>query len=183
MSGSRASSASAQAFGHTSAHGAAADPFAWLDPRAAPAGWPGTRIASGAVMYYPAGWQTSPGDKGTATAILLDTRQHIRGYLNLTPRQGAETLAGWAAFRVHHNTEEGDTDVRGEGSAQALRFRTGHGSCVRDRYTTVTGAHYIELACLVAGAQGSSVIVAAASPAAWPQLSPLLERAISAFTT
>jgi hypothetical protein len=134
-------------------------------------------------MYYPPGWQRSTGDTGTATAVLLDAAHHIRGYLNLTPRQGAETLAGWSAFRVRHNAEEGDVHVRREGAAQGLRFRSGHGSCVRDRYTTVTGAHYIELACLVAGAKGSSVIVAAASPAAWSQLSPLLERAISSFTT
>jgi hypothetical protein len=54
---------------------------------------------------------------------------------------------------------------------------------VRDSYTTVTHARYVEIACLVAGQRATSVIVGAAPPNAWSQVSPLLERAISAFET
>jgi hypothetical protein len=156
--------------------------FAWLDPVQAPAGWNGLRIPSGAVMYVPPGWQRERSDPGSATAALVDSHEHIVGYLNVTPHQGDEHVATWASFRVHHNAEEGDRDVHSEGNAQGLRFRSGRGACVRDRYTTKTSNHYIEIACLVAGPQrGSSVIVAAASQQDWATLSPLLERSISAF--
>jgi hypothetical protein len=54
---------------------------------------------------------------------------------------------------------------------------------VRDRYTTSSGARYIELACLVKGATATSVIVAASPPGALAQISPELYRALSAVTT
>jgi hypothetical protein len=156
--------------------------FAWLAPTPAPAGWDAVSIPTGAVMYVPPGWRRERSDTGAATAVLVDSQQQIVGYLNVTPRQGDEKMATWAGFRLHHNTEEGDRAVHGEGSAQGLRFRSGRGACVRDQYTTTTSSHYIEIACLVAGPKaGSSVIVAAASPQAWPTLSPLLERSVSAF--
>jgi hypothetical protein len=125
----------------------------------------------------------SPGDKGTATAVVLDSHQHISGYLNVTPRQGDERMGTWASFRVHHNAQEGDRDVRTEEAGKELRFRSGRGACVRDSYTTVTAARYIELACLVHGSKASTVIIGAASPQAWASLSPVLQQAISAFVT
>ena len=72
-------------------------PFSWLRPSAAPAGWRVARIATGALLHYPPGWRPAPGDAGTATAVLLDPGHHISGYLNVTPRQGAEGLG--AAFQ------------------------------------------------------------------------------------
>jgi hypothetical protein len=157
--------------------------FAWLRPAAAPTGWPAARIPAGAVMPYPAGWRRIHGDAGTATAVLRDAENHFLGYLNLTPRQGAEALGTWAAFRTAHNAEEGDRAVTTFAAATGLRFRTGRGSCVRDGYTTSTGHHYIELACLVQGPRAASVIVGAAPPATWAGTAPLIERAISALTT
>ena len=68
-------------------------------------------------------------------------------------------------------------------NAHGLQFRTGHGACVKDSYRSATGASYVELACLVAGKRASSVIVGAAPPHAWARVSPLLERAISDFST
>jgi hypothetical protein len=79
-------------------------------------------------MYYPPGWRLISGDKGTATAALSNSNGHISGYLNVTPRQGAERPATWARFRLHHNAEEGDRDVRSEGSAEGVRFLRGRGS-------------------------------------------------------
>jgi hypothetical protein len=114
--------------------------------------------------------------------VLLSGHRFL-GYLNLTPRQGDEALSTWGSFRVAHNTKEGDRSVRKLAAAQGLRFRTGRGSCVRDAYTTKTGAQYVEVACLVAGAKTASVIVGAAPPQMWAQLSPSIERAISALTT
>jgi hypothetical protein len=141
------------------------------------------RISGGAVLYYPPGWRLAHGDAGTATAVLVDARQRIVGYLNLTPRQGSETPADWASFRISHNMGEGERDVTREETAYGVRFRTGTGTCVRDSYTTVSRARFIELACLVSGARATTVIVGAAPPRSWTLLSPLLYRAISALVT
>jgi hypothetical protein len=162
---------------------AASRGFAWLRPSPAPAGWQVARIATGAVMLYPPGWRLVAGDTGTATAVLQNAHQAFLGYLNLTPRQGDETLRSWATFRVAHNVREGDRGVRTLAAAKGLRFRSGRGTCVRDAYATASGARFIELACLVAGAKATSVIVGAAPPHVWPQMSPVIERAIAVFTT
>jgi hypothetical protein len=157
------------------------DDFGWLRPTPAPAGWASVRLASGATLAYPSGWRQTRGDRGTASAALIDARGHYLGYLNLTPRQGSETLAGWTAFRLHHNAEEGDREVRALGSASGLSFRRGHGACLRDTYATSV-ARYEEIACLVVGAHGGSVIVAAAPPALWGAESGTLERAIRSMS-
>jgi hypothetical protein len=139
------------------------------------------RIPSGAVLAYPPSWRRVHGDPGTATVVLLGPSGLIVGYLNLTPRQGSETPGNWPRFRPLHNGEEGDTDVRILGTATGLKFRAGRGSCVEDSYATSTGARYIELACLVRADRTSSVVIGASRPSQWPQISPLLERSISAL--
>lgn len=156
--------------------------FAWLTPRAAPPGWSRARIRHGAVLYVPPGWGHEHGDPGTATAVLTDAHGHVRGYLNATPRQGNESLASWDSFRVHHNAEEGDREVRTEAEATDLPFPSGRGSCVKDRYRTISNAQYIELACLVSGTKTSAVIVAAATPESFSELAPELQRAVSSFS-
>jgi hypothetical protein len=180
---SAASSRAASSQPGLSPAGSATGAFVWLRPRAARAGWPLVSIADGAAMAYPPGWQRVNGDPGTATAVLRDGHRDFVGYLNLTPHQGDETLRNWRYFRVAHNAQEGDRDVKALAAAQGLRFRSGHGACVRDSYTTSTGARFIELACLVAGPRATSVIVGAAPPGAWTRISPSIELAISAFTT
>ena len=77
-------------------------------------------------MAYPPGWRARAGDRGTASAALLDGDGHYLGYLNLTPRQGAETAANWPSFRLRHNAGEGDRDVTFDAAAGGLHFRTGH---------------------------------------------------------
>jgi hypothetical protein len=162
----------------------AARSFAWLRPGPPPnAGWSVASILTGATLPYPDGWERVPGDRGTATVELVGTRDQTLGYLNVTPRQGDETLTNWTHFRVDHNAEEGDKSVKTMASASGLRFRDGRGSCVQDSYTTGTGARYIELACLVAGKRATSVVVGAAPPQAWSAVAPQLERAISGVTT
>ncbi len=133
------------------------------------------------MLSYPPGWHPLAGDRGTATAALRNGAGGFIGYLNVTPRQGAETLASWSSFRVRHNAAEGDRDVALQAAAGNLRFRGGHGACVRDAYTTQTGSRFIELACLVQGAHAAAVILGAAPPPDWAQVAPLLERAIAAF--
>lgn len=133
-------------------------------------------------MAYPPGWARAHGDFGTATAEVRGSDERIVGYLNITPKQGPESLANWSHFRADHNGHEGDREVKVLASATKLRFLTGTGSCVEDRYKTTTSP-YIELACIVAGKRGTTVIVGAAPPQAWSRVSPLLERAISALRT
>jgi hypothetical protein len=161
----------------------AAPGFGWLQRDAAATGWSTAVIPTGATPLYPPGWRQAAGDAGTATAELLDARHRIVGYLNLTPRQGGETPADWARFRVAHNAQEGDRAVKRLAAGSGLQFRTGRGSCVRDTYTTSTGNRYVELACIVAGSKTTSVIVGASPPRAWQRISPLLAVAIAGFTT
>jgi hypothetical protein len=163
--------------------GASARPFAWLKAQAVPAGWHVATIPSGASMAYPPAWRTGKGDPGTATAALRDTAGRFLGYLNLTTRQGPESLANWKSFRPAHNTDEGDRSVRLLSSATGLHFLTGEGSCVKDSYMTSSKVAYIEIACLVAGSRGQSVIVGAAPPSAWSQTAHAIERAIEGVRT
>jgi hypothetical protein len=114
---------------------------------------------------------------------LLGPSGRFFGYLNITPRQGGETLANWARFRTAHNSQEGDRHVAILADAGGLRFLTGRGACVRDSYTTATQVPYIELACLVSGRRATTVVVGAAPPGSWSRISPVLERAISSLTT
>jgi len=173
--------AARQGGGHAS--GAPA-PFAWLRPAAVPADWRIGRLPSRtAAVGYPPGWRAIRTDPGTFSAALLGAHDRIRGYVNATPRSGAETLANWPSFRPAHNAEEGDRNVISEASASGLRFWSGTGSCVIDRYATTTDARYREIACIVRGARGTAVVVAAARPADWKRLAPQLERAVAGFAT
>ncbi len=157
--------------------------FGWLKPAPAPHGWLGARVPSGAEIAFPPDWRLIHGDRGTATAALFDARRQFLGYLNLTPRQGSETTSDWTAFRLRHNAGEGEREVRSDGAARNLRFRTGRGTCVRDTYTTSINAHYEEIACLIVGRRAASVVVGAAPVARWTAEKSVIEREISATTT
>lgn len=157
--------------------------FRWLHPQPPPPGWKLARLPSGAATFaYPRTWRPIRTDSGTASVALLGHMRSIRGYLNLTPRQGAETLANWPSFRIEHLGDEGSTDVRLIASAHSLSFRSGHGTCVIDSYRT-SRARYREIACLVAGARTSSVIVGAVPSKTWAQQAKTLERAIASLRT
>ncbi len=157
--------------------------FAWLRPAPAPADWPSVRLPTGATIAYPPGWHTIAGDRGTASAALLDDHGHYLGYLNLTPRQGAETPASWPTFRLSHNVAEGDRAVKFDAAAGDLRFRTGRGTCVRDAYTTSANTRYVEIACLVGGSHATSVVVGAAPREYWTHERSVIEQSISALVT
>jgi hypothetical protein len=162
---------------------AAAGPFAWLRASAPPPGWKIARLPSGkAALAYPPGWRAIESDPGTVSAALMGPHHRIRGYLNATPQGGAETLANWARFRPAHNHEEGDRAVVRLASARGLLFMNGSGSCVIDRYKTVSD-RYREIACIVRGARATTVVVGAAEPGAWQSLAPDLQRAVASFTT
>jgi hypothetical protein len=165
-------------------HSAAAPSrFAWLHPSALPSGWTAVRLPSGtATLFYPQGWRTIQSDPGTVSAAAVGRHGLIVGYLNATPRQANESQSNWATFRPAHNAKEGDRDVRVVASARDLRFASGRGACVEDTYRTVR-APYHEVACLVDGARAQTVVVAAATSAAWPQLQGDLRQAVAAFRT
>ena len=165
--------------GGESSHRRSSGPFAWLHPASPPTGWKVAR-SSGGALAYPPGWRPITTDPGTASVALLGGGDRIDGYLNATPKQGAETLANWSRFRPEHNLGEGDRSVHLIASANHLSFRSGPGSCVIDDYTT-SKATYREIACLVSGPRSSAVVVAAAPIALWHQQAATLERAVSSF--
>jgi hypothetical protein len=157
--------------------------FRWLQPQHTPHGWKLARLPSGnATFAYPRTWRPIRTDPGTASVALLGHGRSIRGYLNLTPRQGTETLANWPSFRIEHLGDEGSTDVRLIASAHGLAFRSGRGTCVIDSYRT-SRARYREIACLVAGTRTSSVVVGAAPSKTWAQQAGTIERAIASLRT
>ncbi len=156
--------------------------FAWLRPSAPPSGWATARIPVGAAISYPPAWTKVKGDPGTATAALFGPAHVYVGYLNLTPRQGTETLGNWGRFRVGHNAEEGDRNVRTLSLTTNRPLGGATASCVEDAYTTSTGASYQEIACLLTGRRSSVVAVGAAPPDDWARVAPALERAIASVT-
>jgi hypothetical protein len=158
--------------------------FAWLRPSPPPRAWHMSHLpGGGARLAYPLGWQSIRSDPGTFSAAVRAPTGAIWGYLNATPRQGAETLSDWGRFRVDHNRDEGDVDVKPIAFATNLRFRRGRGSCVVDDYSSSSGHSYREIACIVAGANATTVVVGAAPPTQWPRRGPAIERAISSFLT
>jgi hypothetical protein len=158
--------------------------FSWIRPQAPPSSWKVAAIAGGAAIAYPPNWKPQHGDAGTATIALTGADEdHILGYLNLTPRQGSETLANWSSFRVGHNGDEGDKNIKRLAVGTGLHFRDASGSCVKDSYSTISHERFIEIACLVSGRGGEVVVVAAAPPESWASESGTLERAIEGIRT
>ena len=102
--------------------------------------------------------------------------------VNATPQEGDERLAGWAEFRIGHLRGDDASSVHEESEAEGLAFRSGRGSCVIDDYVTKVGHHsFHEIACLVEGAKGGSVIVAVAPSPAGNSVNATLERAVSSY--
>jgi hypothetical protein len=159
-----------------------ASAFVWLRPETQPRDWRVALTRSGARLVYPPSWHEIRTDPGTASAAPAGGRGPFVGYLNATPRSGDETLANWSRFRVAHVAAEGARRVRLGAAAAGLYFRSARGSCVIDSYSTPK-TRFREIACIVAGARASTVVVAAAPVAEWSQKVALLERAVASFTT
>ncbi len=149
---------------------------------AAPAAWHSAALQDGAVLSYPPSMRPVGSDPGSASAAQLSPAGTYLLYLNATPRQGAESLRDWSAFRIGHLREDDARSARELASASGVRFPGGTGSCVLDAYVTKAGAHhYTELACLVQGRHAASVIVAAAPAANWARSAAVLTRAVAAY--
>jgi hypothetical protein len=157
--------------------------FRALVPAPAPAGWSSLPLPNGtAVLSYPPTLRRVISDSDAVSAARPGPGGAYLLYLNATPRQGGENLRNWAAYRLRVLRAEDASLAREDAAATGLAFFGGTGSCVIDDYVTRIGAHhYEELACLVQGRSGASVIVAAAPAARWAQSRPLLERAVAAY--
>ena len=157
--------------------------FAWFHARTAPDGWHRISLPDGqAVLSYPPSLDPLRGDLGTVSAGLTTKSGTVAVYLNVTPKQGNETLRDWPDFRVEHLLDDDASAAQMTGQAMSLTFRGGPGSCILDAYTTKVDAHrYQEIACFVHGAHGSSVLIAATPAADWATYAGLLEEAVSAY--
>ena len=157
--------------------------FPSLVPAAAPGSWPRLTLPNGtAVLSYPPSLRRIAGDTDAVSADQVSTGGTVQLYLNATPRQGAERLRGWAAFRLRLLRSDDAASAHEVAAAEGVRFGGGTGSCIIDTYVTrIGGHHYEEIACLVQGQASASVIVAAAPAAMWAQERPLLLRAVAAY--
>ena len=157
--------------------------FPALVPAAAPALWPHLTLPNGTgVLSYPPSLHPLAGDKDAVSAARLGPGGAFQLYLNATPRQGAERLRHWSAFRLTLLRSDDAASAHEVSAAEDVRFRGGTGSCVIDAYVTrIGGHHYQEIACLVQGHTSASVIVAAAPAATWAQARPLLFQAVGAY--
>jgi hypothetical protein len=157
--------------------------FPALRPAAAPAGWPRATLPDGAaVLAFPPSLHRVISDTDAVSAARLGLGGSYQLYLNATPRQGAENLAHWAAFRLRLLRSDDAASAHQLAAAGRIRFRGGAGSCVIDTYITrIGGHHFTEIACLVRGRTSASVIVAAAPAAHWARARPILLRAVAAY--
>jgi hypothetical protein len=150
----------------------------------APPGWHHLTLPNGtAVLFYPPTMHRVSGDSDAVSAARLGPDGQYLLYLNATPRQGQESLRNWASYRLRFLRSDDASRASLDGAAGNQPFRGGTGSCVLDHYVTRALAHrYTELACLVQGRTGASVIVAAAPTALWPSARAILTQAVSAYT-
>lgn len=134
------------------------------------------------MLAFPPVMRQIGGDAGSVTAASFSPSGGYLTYLNATPRQGAETLGDWPAFRISHQRAESAALVRLLEVRRGVRFLGGTGTCVIDAYVTkVRANHYTELACFVRGRTSASVIVAAAPTARWASVAGQLARAVAAY--
>jgi hypothetical protein len=162
---------------------AGATAFAWFHAEPAPAGWRHMELPDAtAVLSIPPNATPVPGDPGTVSATVTAPNGDLGIYLNATPRQGDESPFNWPEFRLAHLTGEHAASAERLSNRARMSFRGGLGTCVEDTYVTRVGAHrYREIACLVAGTRGSSVLVAAAPADSWDLYSPVMEQTVDAY--
>ena len=178
----RAANATKATTGHR-LHSATLGSFGWLASSTPPATWARLTVPSGlGTLSSPPGFRTVDGDPGTLSVALVNSAGTYLGYINVTPRQGPETLQDWAAFRLTHLNGDDAVSVHEDAMVQSVRTAAAVRSCVIDDYVTTVGHHeYHEVACYITSATISSVVVAATpsgDPAhVWTQL----ERAVAAY--
>jgi hypothetical protein len=170
--------------GHVqSAHPLKLGPFGWLASATPPATWARLTVPSGlGTLSSPSGFRVVHGDPGTLSLALRNSAGTYLGYLNVTPRQGDETLQDWTAFRLSHLRDDDAVSVHEDAAVQSVHTAAAVRSCVMDDYVTTVGHHHFhEVACYVTSGSVSSVVVAA-TPARDPaHVWPELESAVAAY--
>ena len=163
------------------AAGARVASFRWFAATAAPATWRHHALPSGgAILSYPATF-ASGNDTDGVSRERLDRHGTVLVYLDVTPKQGPESLRDWPSYRLRVVRGESN-DVHEDGHAFGLSFRGGRGTCVLDDYRTrVENHHYREIACFVGGRRHASVLIAAALESQWTRAVKTLERAVDAY--
>jgi hypothetical protein len=155
--------------------------FRWFAAVAAPASWKHRALPSGAgILSYPATFVDGHDRDGVARER-VDRHGSVLVYLDLTVKQGPESLRDWPRYRIGLVRGESN-DVHEDGHAFGLPFRGGSGSCVLDDYRTrVENHHYREIACFVQGREHATVLIAAALEYEWVRAAKTLERALDAY--
>ena len=142
-------------------------------------GSPALLRAGRVAIALPPGYRAIHADPGAASAARHG--DPFTGYLNLTPRQGGETVANFPAFRLAHQRDEARAVVEVSRQPHVTFPASARASCVTDDYTAAHGSHtrYRELACLVAQRTGETWVVLGAAPAAsWHSRYEELESAV-----
>jgi hypothetical protein len=157
--------------------------FGWFRPDPAPGAWLHASLSGqNATLSYPGSLRPEHSDPGTVTVGSTARSGEVLVYLNVTPKQGDETLNNWPGFRMEHLRDDGQSAVHLDSVSGPLNFRGGHGRCVTDTYTTdIHHNHYNEIACIVQGTHATSVLVAATSTVAWRANRALLEKVVSSY--
>jgi len=155
--------------------------FRWFAAAPAPATWAHRSLPPGAgILSYPATF-VSGTDRDGISRERLDRHGTVLVYLDVSLKQGTETLHDWPSYRIGVVRGESN-DVHEDGHAFGLSFRGGRGSCVLDDYRTrVENHHYREIACFVQGRRHASVLIAAALESQWARAVKTLERAVDAY--
>jgi hypothetical protein len=167
-----------------SANSAPHGSFDWLATTIPPASWARLNVPSGlGTLSSPPGFRTVEGDPGTLSVALRNSAGTYLGYLNVTPRQGHETLQDWAAFRLSHLLHDDAVSVHEDATAESVGTVGAVRSCVTDNYvTTIDHHHFHEVACYVTTRSHSSSVVVAATPSGDPaHVWTQLERAVAAY--
>ncbi len=165
-----------------SANSATLGSFGWLASTTPPAPWARLTLPPGlGTLSSPPGFHTVEGDPGTLSVALRNSPATYLGYLNLTPRQGHETLQNWAAFRLSHLLGDDVVSVHEDGTVQSVGTAAAVRSCVTDDYVTTIGHHHFhEVACYVTSGSVRSVVVAATPSCDPAHVWTHLERAVAA---
>ena len=163
------------------AAGTRAASFRWFAAAPAPATWAHRALPPGAgILSYPATF-VSGTDRDGISRERLDRHATVLVYLDVSLKQGTETLRDWPSYRLGVVRGESN-EVHEDGHALGLSFRGGRGSCVLDDYRTrVKNHHYREIACFVQGRRYASVLIAAALESEWVRAVKTLERAVDAY--
>ena len=155
--------------------------FSWFVPGPAPANFRSFAVG-GAVVADPPRLKPLGGSGGSLSFAARGSHGAYFAFLNVTPKQGTESLAGWAAFRLAALRAGGGQSIHEDAASGTLAFRGGSGACVIDDYVTRVAANpFHEIACLVQGSHTASVLVVATPPADWHSYAVPLERVVSSY--